>query len=145
MQMIAAGVALFLVATLSGEWSRFDIAAVTWKSWLSVAYLSILGSVVALSAYVWLLKVSTSARVSTYAYVNPVIAVVLGALFASEPITPRAVVAAVVIVSAVVMITRGSRRTVAQTTPEPGERNTGRPALERVSALASETYTGCSR
>ncbi len=145
MQMIAAGVAFVLLATLSGEWSRFEIAAVTSKSWLSIVYLSIVGSVVALSAYVWLLQVSTSARVSTYAYVNPVIAVILGALFASEPITPRASVAAVVIVSAVIMITRGSRRPVAQTAPEPGERNTGRPALERVSALTSEPYTGCSR
>lgn len=144
MQMIAAGVALFLVATLVGEWSRFDIAAVTWKSWLSIAYLSILGSVVALSAYVWLLKVSTSARVSTYAYVNPVIAVALGAWLANEPITPRAGVAVVVIVSAVLMITRGSRRPAVKTSQETRHCDTGRPALERVAVLTSKSSADCS-
>lgn len=110
MQMIAAGVALVLLGTGTGEWARFDIATVTWKSWLSLIYLSLIGSIIAFSAYVWLLQVSSPARVSTYAYVNPVIAVILGALLAGEPVTARAVIAAVVIVAAVVIITAGSRR-----------------------------------
>lgn len=110
MQMIAAGVVLVLLGTGTGEWARFDITAVTWKSWISLIYLSLIGSIIALSAYVWLLQVSSPARVSTYAYVNPVIAIILGALLANEPVTARAVIAAVVIVAAVVIITTGSRR-----------------------------------
>jgi len=73
---------------------------------LSLGYLIFFGSLVAFSAYVWLLRVSTPARVSTYAFVNPVVAVVLGYVLAGEPLTPRTMVAAAVIVAAVVLITR---------------------------------------
>jgi drug/metabolite transporter (DMT)-like permease len=110
MQMLAAGVALLGVSFLLGEPSRFDVGAVSLRSWLGFAYLVVLGSLVAFSAYVWLLRATTPARVSTYAYVNPVVAVLLGAAFAGEALTLRMVVAAVVIVSGVALITLAPRR-----------------------------------
>src|SRR5262249_15638652 len=79
---------------------------------LSIAgwlYLVVFGSIVAFTAYVWLLRVSTPARVSTYAYVNPVVAVLLGYAIASEPLTTRMMVAAAVIVGGVVLITLAPR------------------------------------
>ena len=71
----------------------------------ALLYLIAFGSIVAFSAYVWLLRASTPARVSTYAYVNPVVAVLLGAAFAAEPLTARMLVAVAVIVSGVALIT----------------------------------------
>jgi hypothetical protein len=75
---------------------------------LAVLYLVIFGSLVGYSVYIWLLRVATASAVSTYAYVNPVVAVFLGWLILSEPLTPRTIVAAAVIVGAVALITRGS-------------------------------------
>ena len=80
-------------------------AAVSLKSMLGWSYLILLGSIVAFSAYVWLLRASTPARVSTYAYVNPVVAVLLGWALADEALTPRMLIAAAVIVSGVALIT----------------------------------------
>jgi drug/metabolite transporter (DMT)-like permease len=71
--------------------------------------LIVFGSIVAFTAYAWLLRVSTPARVSTYAYVNPIVAVLLGWTFAGEPLTARMIVAAVVIVSGVALITLAPR------------------------------------
>ena len=68
------------------------------------------GSLIAFSAYVWLLRASTPTRVSTYAYVNPVVAVLLGAAFAGEALTMRMIVAAIVIVSGVALITLAPKR-----------------------------------
>jgi drug/metabolite transporter (DMT)-like permease len=110
MQMLAASVALLAVSIALGEPWRFDASAVSLRSWLGFLYLVVFGSLVAFSAYVWLLRVSTPARVSTYAYVNPVVAVLLGAAFAAEALTARMVVAAVVIVSGVALITLAPRR-----------------------------------
>lgn len=110
MQMLAASVALFAVSVALGEPWRFDVSAVSLRSWLGFVYLVVFGSLVAFSAYVWLLRVSTPARVSTYAYVNPVVAVLLGAAFAAEALTVRMIVAAVVIVSGVALITLAPRR-----------------------------------
>jgi drug/metabolite transporter (DMT)-like permease len=70
----------------------------------------VFGSIVAFSAYVWLLRVSTMARVSTFAYVNPVVAVLLGWALADEPLTPRTLVAATVIIGGVVLITLAPKR-----------------------------------
>jgi drug/metabolite transporter (DMT)-like permease len=105
MQMLCAGAELLLVSAPAGEWPRVDIAAISPRSWISLAYLVLAGSILALSCFNWLMKVSTPARVSTYAYVNPVIAVLLGAALADEPLTRRTLVAAAVIVAAVVLIT----------------------------------------
>lgn len=104
MEMLCGGALLMLASGLSGEWANFDLANVSTKSWIAVAYLVIFGSSIAFTAYVWLLGVVAPARVATYAYINPVVAVFLGTL-AGEEITLLTVVAAAVIVSSVVIIT----------------------------------------
>ena len=105
MQMLGGGAALLLVSVVLGEPWVFDASAVSLRSLLGLLYLIVLGSIVAFSAYIWLLRVSTPTRVSTYAYVNPVIAVILGWAFAGEALTPRMAIAAAVIVSGVALIT----------------------------------------
>ncbi|MHB1192489.1 MAG: EamA family transporter [Longimicrobiales bacterium] len=105
MQMLAGGVFLLPVAAAGGEFARFDPAAVSLGSLLALAYLIVFGSLVAFSAYIWLLGVSTPARVGTYAYVNPVVAIFLGWALADEPLTFRSMVAAAIIVGSVVLIT----------------------------------------
>jgi drug/metabolite transporter (DMT)-like permease len=105
MQMLGGSAALLVTGTLAGEWQRLDPTAISASSVLSLVYLMTFGSVIGLSAYVWLLQVTTPAKVSTYAYVNPVVAVFLGWAFAGEAVTAHTVAAAVVIVVAVVLIT----------------------------------------
>jgi drug/metabolite transporter (DMT)-like permease len=105
MQMLAGGVLLALTGTLAGEWSALEPAAVTARSWAALAYLSLAGSIVAFTAYVWLLQVASPTVVSTYAFVNPVVAVLLGWALAGEPLTARIALAAAVIVAGVVVIT----------------------------------------
>lgn len=109
LQMIAGGIAQLLAATATGEWAHFAPSAITLRSGLAWSYLVLIGSLVGFSTYVWLLRVSTSARVSTYAYVNPVIAVLLGWLLAHEALTARTLGAAAVVVAAVVIITRARK------------------------------------
>lgn len=105
MQMLAGGILLLPVAAAAGELSRFDPAAVSVRSLVALAYLIVFGSIVAFSAYIWLLGVSTPARVGTYAYVNPVVALFLGWALAGEPLTFRSLAAAAIIVGSVVLIT----------------------------------------
>jgi drug/metabolite transporter (DMT)-like permease len=104
-QMLAGGSALMTLGVLSGEVSRLDPSGASARSILSVAYLIVFGSLIGYSSYIWLLGVSTPARVSTYAYVNPLVAVVLGWLFAGEALTARTFLAAGIIVGAVVLVT----------------------------------------
>ncbi len=104
MQSIAGGVLLLLGAIPTGNWARFDWQAVSLRSALSLAYLVVFGSIIGFTCYIWLLKVTTAARVSTYAYVNPVVALFLGWSLGGEGISGRSSLAAVVIVVAVVMI-----------------------------------------
>lgn len=104
MQMICGGALLLLVSGLVGEWPGFAWGNVSGRSWGAVVYLVLFGSLVGYSAYMWLLQVSTPARVSTTAYVNPVIAVLVGWFVAGESITGRIVLAAGIIVVAVVLI-----------------------------------------
>jgi drug/metabolite transporter (DMT)-like permease len=104
MEMIAGGVWLFSAGLISGEARAFHLAAISTKSALSLGYLVIFGSLIGFTAYVWLLKVVSPARVSTYAYVNPIVAVILGSLLAGEAVTLRIAIAALVIVSAVALI-----------------------------------------
>jgi drug/metabolite transporter (DMT)-like permease len=105
MQMLAGGSALLLVGTLKGEWAGFDGAAVSLNSWLALAYLLVFGSLITFTAYSWLLKNARPAAVATYAYVNPVIAVILGWAIAGESFTRRMLLGAGVIVGSVVLIT----------------------------------------
>lgn len=105
MQMLCGGVALMLTAFAHGDPAAFSAAAVSARSWLAFAYLILVGSLVGFSTFVWLMKHSTPARVSTYAYVNPLVAVFLGWLILGEPITARTLTAAAVIVVSVAIIT----------------------------------------
>jgi drug/metabolite transporter (DMT)-like permease len=105
MQMLAGGAALLVLSVVLGEPWAFDFGAVSRRSLLGLGYLVVFGSIVAFSAYIWLLRVSTPTRVSTYAYVNPVIAVLLGWALAGEALTARVAVAAAIIVSGVALIT----------------------------------------
>jgi drug/metabolite transporter (DMT)-like permease len=104
MQMLCGGGLLLLTSTLAGEPARFTLAAVSAKSLVSLAYLVVFGALIAFTAYVWLLRVASPVLVSTYAYVNPVVAVFLGWAIAAEPITRGTLVAAAVIVVGVVLI-----------------------------------------
>jgi drug/metabolite transporter (DMT)-like permease len=110
MEMLCGGAGLLVVALVSGELGAFNPAAVTLRSALAVLYLIVFGSLIAFSAFVWLLRVSTPARVSTYAYVNPAVAVLLGWALAGEPLSVRTLAAAAVIVAGVVLITAPSSR-----------------------------------
>jgi drug/metabolite transporter (DMT)-like permease len=104
LQMIAGGIAFLVTAILTGQMSGFDPAAVSTASWLGIAYLIFVGSLVGFTTYAWLLTVAPLGRIATYAYVNPVVAVILGSLILGEPLTARTVVAAAVIVLAVALI-----------------------------------------
>lgn len=109
MEMLCGGAVLVLVGWLHGETAAFDLASVGLRSWLALAYLAVFGSLVGLSSYFFLLHRTTPAVATTYAYVNPVVAVLLGWALAGESITGRTVAAMAVIVAAVVLITtRGS-------------------------------------
>jgi drug/metabolite transporter (DMT)-like permease len=106
LQMIAGGALQLVVGLALGEWSRFDPAAVTARSAFAWGYLVVVGSLIAFGTYIWLLRASTPAKVATYAYVNPVIAVLLGWAIADEAVTWPMLLAAAVIVGGVVLITR---------------------------------------
>lgn len=103
MQMLAGGAGLLALGVSVGE--RLDPSAVSLKSALALAYLVFFGAIVGYSSYVWLLKVSTAAKASTYAYVNPIVAVILGWALADEPLGPRVLVASAAVVVAVALIT----------------------------------------
>jgi drug/metabolite transporter (DMT)-like permease len=105
MQMLAGGSLLLLLALIAGDLQRLNLVAASWVSLGAFAYLVLFGSLVAFTAYSWLLRNVTTSRAATYAYVNPVVAVLLGWLLASEPLTLRMIVAAAVIVCSVVLIT----------------------------------------
>ena len=104
-QMVCGGAVLLGLAFLLGEHTGFEPASASVRSLAAVAYLTLVASVVAFTAYTWLIRVTTPARLGTYAYVNPVIAVFLGWAFAREPLTPRTILAAAIIVVAVAVIT----------------------------------------
>ena len=110
MEMLAGGALLAVAGTVTGEFSRTNPAHFSTTSLLAVAYLVVFGSLVAFSAYTWLLQHAPVSTVATYAYVNPIVAVGLGAFFLHEPITPRTLVAAALIIGAVVAMVSGRRR-----------------------------------
>lgn len=123
-EMIAAGLALILIAALFGEAGQFDAAGVTRESALSVVYLILFGSLVAFAAYVWLLHHTTPARVSSYAFVNPLVAMLLGVWLGDEQFGMVTMVAAALIIASVVLITLERRPTSA-----PGRRFERRKAI----------------
>ena len=108
MQMFSGGLVLLLVSLIAGEWSSFNISEVSNNSWLGLLYLTVFGSLIAFTAYSWLLRNTQPALVATYAYVNPIIAVFLGWLIAGESFTGQMLIGAGVIVGSVALITSNS-------------------------------------
>jgi drug/metabolite transporter (DMT)-like permease len=98
---------LLITAAFTGEFHRTQWSAITMKSLFGLGYLIIFGSVIAFTAYIWLLQRVAPTLVSTHTYANPVVAIILGWLFASEALTARVVLASVVILGAIVLIRRG--------------------------------------
>jgi drug/metabolite transporter (DMT)-like permease len=103
-QMLAAGVAFALFSLLAGEWKGFEWQSITMGSWLSVLYLIFFGSLAGYSAYLWLLKVRPAIQVSTHAYINPGIAILLGVFFANEHMSLLQMSGFVVILGSVLLI-----------------------------------------
>jgi drug/metabolite transporter (DMT)-like permease len=110
-QMLAGGVMLALTAATLGEFRNFQPSVVSRAAWLSLVYLIIFGSIVAFTAYVWLIHHESPTKVGTYAYVNPVVAVVIGYFLGGEPLDLRTILGtAFVLISVVVITTTGAQK-----------------------------------
>jgi len=116
MQMLAGAVSLFIVSVGTGELNGFSFGEVSMRSWWGVIYLIIFGSLVGFVAYGWLLQNSPISLMSTYAYVNPIVAVFLGWLFANEILNTRIALATAIIIGSVVLINY-ARQTKVKTEP----------------------------
>ena len=124
MQTLSGGSVLCLLAVATGETRHFHFTDVTIRSWLALLYLIVFGSALGFSAYVYILKHSTAARVATYAFVNPVVALFLGWFLAAEPLSLRTLLASGVILTAVLLVITAPHKDVLQaeeTIPTPGE------------------------
>jgi drug/metabolite transporter (DMT)-like permease len=121
-QQLAGGIVLVVAGAAMGELGHLEPATWSANSLLAMAYLVVFGSLVAFTAYSWLLQNAPVSLVATYAYVNPVVAVLLGALVLAEPITPSIIVGAAIIVAAVAFIVtrEGARQRAARATATPG-------------------------
>ena len=104
MQMVAGGTALLIASLIAREPRALDVAAITGKSIFALAYLIVFGSIIAFTVFTWLVTVSSSSQVSTYAYVNPVVAVFLGWALADERIGIRTIAATVIILASVALV-----------------------------------------
>jgi drug/metabolite transporter (DMT)-like permease len=120
MSMIAGGGLLMLVGVATGELGVISLSSMSERSLLALLYLIVFGSLVGFSAYLWLMKATAPSRAATYAYVNPVVAVFLGWALAGEPLTPRTLMAAAVIVGAVALIV--SRQVVTKSNRSSSQR-----------------------
>ncbi len=114
MEMLAGSAGLFIAGTITGEWGRLELATITMRSLSGLAYLIVVGSLVGFVAYSWLMRVAPMPIVSTYAYVNPLIAVILGSLLAQEELTVRVLLAAPIIVSSVALINMARFKTTSR-------------------------------
>jgi drug/metabolite transporter (DMT)-like permease len=104
-QMLVGGILLLLAATMFGEFNAFHWQAVSSRAWLALAYLTGAGSIIAFTAYVWLIHHESPTKVGTYAYVNPVIAVLLGYFLGGESLGPRTIAGTLLVLISVVVIT----------------------------------------
>jgi drug/metabolite transporter (DMT)-like permease len=105
MQMLAGGAVLLIIGTVTGEWSQVNVAAMSFNSLFALGYLIVFGAIVAFTAYSWLLKNASPTAVTTYAYVNPGVAVLLGWAIAGESLTGQMLLGAAIIVGSVALIT----------------------------------------
>lgn len=112
-QMVAGGIGFALVALALGEFAQWRPATTSMAAWSALAYLIVAGSWIGFSAYLWLLEHSTPARATSYAYVNPVVAVLLGWALRGEPLTARVLVALLLVAGAVLLVLRDAARPAA--------------------------------
>jgi drug/metabolite transporter (DMT)-like permease len=131
MEMLSGGALLTVAGLLTGEWGRLALDQVSPRSLWSLLYLIVMGSLVGFTAYIYLLQKTTPALASTYAFVNPMVAVFLGWALAGEAVTPRTLLAAAVIVTAVVVIITSRSRSVAP-------RRAAKPAVEEPILRAAD-------
>lgn len=117
-EMLTGSLGLFIFGSLTGDWKHLDLGAISPRSLLALVYLVLAGSLIGFAAYAWLLRHASVSLASTYAYVNPLVAILLGAWLAQETLTARILIAALVIVGAVALI------------------NTARPAKREVRTAA---------
>jgi drug/metabolite transporter (DMT)-like permease len=110
LEMLSGGIGMLLIGLVRGEGRGLDLAQVSGRSWLALGYLIVFGSLLAFSAYVWVLSVAPVSTVATYAYVNPAVAVFLGALVLGEPVTATVVAGGLVIVAAVAIVVTAEGR-----------------------------------
>ena len=111
-EMLAGSIPIFIVSLIFGEWKSFNIAQVSSESWLALLYLITFGSMVGFVAYIWLLQNAPISLVATYAYVNPLVAVLLGNWFAQEALTARILLGALIIIGSVAFINSARQATV---------------------------------
>jgi len=104
-QMLVGGILLVLTAAMLGEFTAFDVRAVSSKTWLALTYLIVAGSIVAFTAYVWLIHHESPTKVGTYAYVNPVVAVLIGYALGGEALGARTILGTSLVLVSVVVIT----------------------------------------
>jgi len=104
-QMLAGGVLLMVVSASLGEFNRFQAHAVSWDAWLALLYLIVAGSILAFTAYVWLIHHEAPTKVGTYAYVNPVVAVIIGYFLGGEMVGSRTLLGTFLVLVSVVVIT----------------------------------------
>jgi drug/metabolite transporter (DMT)-like permease len=126
-QMAFGGTAMVVLGSLGGEWGRLELSETHPSSWIAYGYLILVGSVIGYSAYVWLLARAPLSLATTYAYVNPAVAVALGALFLSEPLTTNVLIGGAVIIGAVAWVITAESRSRRRPLPGP---EAGAPPLE---------------
>jgi drug/metabolite transporter (DMT)-like permease len=130
-QMLAGGILLNVVGLISGEWASFTPGAVSGDSIVALVYLTVIGSLLAFTTYGWLLRVAPLQFIATYAYVNPVVAVILGVLILNEPLTPRTLIAgAIIVFSVALIITARSRMRAPERASVASEKPSVRPSRE---------------
>ena len=145
MQMISGGMLLLLVGVMTGELKHFMIGSLTTKSILALAYLIVFGSIIAFTVYTWLVSVSSPSMVSTYAYVNPVIAVLLGWALAGESLGIRTVVATTIIVTGVVLVTRRKSQTRSRNPTDDDQRKSSLNSVRSCPAVSETAQKTMSR
>jgi drug/metabolite transporter (DMT)-like permease len=124
-QMLSGGVQLLLLAAISGEFANLHAQRISATAWLALVYLITAGSVVAFTAYVWLLHYESPTRVGTYAYVNPVVAVILGAAFGGEVVGHRTILGSILTLLGVLAVSTTKARNVS---------SAAKPTIKRVAA-----------
>ncbi len=132
-QMLAGGLLLTATAGLLGEFHGFRFQAVSARAWIALAYLIVAGSIAGFTAYVWLIHHESPTKVGTYAYVNPVVAVVVGYFFGGEALGSRTILGTALVLVSVVVITMGKKRA-----PLPIEERRDIPKPEGTPTLSTE-------